>query len=195
MFRPQMYFMMLVVVSSHLLGLVSMQTEYGTGTCDSQGLDCHRSVLILNDEWGTSKGGLSTMNRQIALEAKNAGFEVYVTVLDASEDDIDDAYEKGIKLVKAKIVDSREPNMDWLTIYHPVQFPDLEKIPNLDIIIGHVPLTSEAAISIHKQRLPGTKVYSSMSFQKISKNINKAGHLKKLSNVNMLFFKQPRKPM
>ncbi|XP_070550335.1 uncharacterized protein [Ptychodera flava] len=39
------------------------------------------SVLILNDEWGTSKGGISTVHRQIARLAKDAGFNVYVTTL------------------------------------------------------------------------------------------------------------------
>ncbi|XP_078000267.1 uncharacterized protein LOC144452927 isoform X2 [Glandiceps talaboti] len=98
------------------------------------------------------------MNRQIAYQAKEAGLGVYVTVLDATEEDMVDAEERGINLIIAKQVDS-DKNIKWLTVYHKVHYPDLENIPDLGIIIGHAPLTSEAALEIRDQRFPGKEVF------------------------------------
>ncbi|XP_077985771.1 uncharacterized protein LOC144440291 [Glandiceps talaboti] len=120
-----------------------------------------RSVLILNDEWGTSKGGLSSVHRILTQTLSEAGFSVYVTALAVTEEENHDAEEKGIRLIVAKGRDtlSNPTKKDWLTESHAYHFPSLEKIPNLEIIIGHVPLTSAAALSIRRERLEGCQVF------------------------------------
>ncbi|XP_070537523.1 uncharacterized protein [Ptychodera flava] len=141
---------------------VSMCSDLNSGTCDANQLDCmdqRGSILILNDEWGTSKGGISSLNQQVAYQAKEAGFEVYVTVLKADEDDIDDAEEHGINLIIAETIGNTEPDIDWLEVYHKVHFPNLEEISDLKVIIGHVPLTSRAALEIRKNRFSDSRVF------------------------------------
>ncbi|XP_070537512.1 uncharacterized protein [Ptychodera flava] len=119
-----------------------------------------RSVLILNDEWGISRGGISSLNRVIALNAKAAGFRVYVTVLKATDNEIKDAKDKEIDLLIANGTDCEDnPRLDWLKCYHKAHFTDIDRrVSNLTAIIGHVDLTFEAAFSIRDQLFPGVKV-------------------------------------
>ncbi|XP_070534594.1 uncharacterized protein [Ptychodera flava] len=117
------------------------------------------SVLLLNDEWGTSKGGISTVNRQVAQQAKLAGFRVYATALTAGGEDEDDAKEKGVELIKADAAGSESaPDKKWLNLYHSRHFPSIKEIPNLKAIIGHVPITSPAAIDIKENCFSGSNV-------------------------------------
>ncbi|XP_070531851.1 uncharacterized protein [Ptychodera flava] len=122
-----------------------------------------KDVLFLSDEWGTSKGGISSVNRQLALQAKNAGYAVYVTVLDRpSEEDQEDAEENGIKLIIADTIPSLDlkVNLKMLNEAHQRYFPSLEKdITNLNVIVGHVPITSKGALEIKQKRFPKVKLY------------------------------------
>ncbi|XP_070563459.1 uncharacterized protein [Ptychodera flava] len=111
-----------------------------------------RSVLIVNDEWGTEKGGISTVHRQIASIGVTAGLDVYVTALEKNEKDRKDAEELGIKEILTPEVGpyypDEKPHLNWL-ILHKSYFPHLKtKIPHLDFIIGHAPITHNAAVAI-----------------------------------------------
>ena len=86
-------------------------------------------VTILASEWGSSKGGLSTISRELAIQlAKLPEVEVTVLLLRCSEEDKNQALLSNVKIVEAK----RHPGfdeLDWLS------FPpeDLQ----IDIIVGH----------------------------------------------------------
>ncbi|XP_070541325.1 uncharacterized protein [Ptychodera flava] len=123
-------------------------------------ISTRKSVLILNDEWGTSKGGISTVHRQIAKQAKDAGFYVYVTSLDElSKEDRLDAEKKEINVIQAVPKGSEKPELSFINITHKTYFPDLETLENLDVIIGHISVTADGALDIGKDRLKGKRVF------------------------------------
>ncbi|XP_070536436.1 uncharacterized protein [Ptychodera flava] len=121
-----------------------------------------RKVLIINDEWGTSKGGVSTVHREISCLAKESGVEVFSTVLDASDADEKDAEEKGIKLITPTINPNltekyKVPDLAWF-ILHRAYFPKLRKLKNVKVVIGHVPITNDAVFEI-KKLFPSASVF------------------------------------
>ncbi|XP_035692133.1 uncharacterized protein LOC118426707 [Branchiostoma floridae] len=123
----------------------------------SRGPGAKPVVLLLNDEYGTAKGGISTVHCQMAVLLASNGAEVYSTVLSATEDDEKDAATNGVKLIfpTTSERDKREPCLDWLTFDHKARYPDL---PPVDFIVGHVPITSHAARQIKEQRFPDAKL-------------------------------------
>ncbi|CAH1249893.1 Hypp8710 [Branchiostoma lanceolatum] len=114
-------------------------------------------VLLLNDEYGTAKGGVSTIHCQMTGLLASKGAKVYSTVLSATQQDKDDAAADGVQLIFPTISerDKREPCLDWLTFEHTTRYPDLPL--HVDFIVGHVPVTSHAARQI-KERFPDAKV-------------------------------------
>ncbi|XP_078701677.1 D-inositol 3-phosphate glycosyltransferase-like [Branchiostoma floridae x Branchiostoma belcheri] len=114
-------------------------------------------VLLLNDEYGTRKGGISTVNRQIGRFLASKGAKVLCTVLNATQQDKDDAAIDGIQLVFPTPFerDPREAELYWLTFDHQTRYPDLPS--HVDFIVGHVPITSHAARRM-KERFPGAKL-------------------------------------
>ncbi|KAL9976659.1 hypothetical protein ACROYT_G013983 [Oculina patagonica] len=86
-------------------------------------------VTFLASEWGSSKGGLSTVNRELAINvAKDPAVHVTIFVPQCNDEDIKAALSHRIDLVKAK----RRPGYDeleWLS------FPpdDLQ----IDVVVGH----------------------------------------------------------
>ena len=86
-------------------------------------------VTILASEWGSSKGGLSTINRELAIQlAKCSGAEITFFVLQCSEQDKKEAVSHNINIIEAR----RRPGYDeleWLSFP-----PEHLKI---DIIVGH----------------------------------------------------------
>ena len=86
-------------------------------------------VTILASEWGSSKGGLSTINRELAIQlAKCPEVEVSFFLPQCSQDDKKLALKHNVKIVEAAPLTGFE-QLDWLC------FPpeDLQ----IDIIIGH----------------------------------------------------------
>ncbi|KAI8494117.1 hypothetical protein Bbelb_284640 [Branchiostoma belcheri] len=114
-------------------------------------------VLLLNDEYGTRKGGISTVNRQIGCFLASKGAKVLCTVLNATQQDKDDAAIDGIQLLFPTPFerDPREAELYWLTFDHQIRYPDLPL--HVDFIVGHVPITSHAARRM-KERFPGAKL-------------------------------------
>ena len=86
-------------------------------------------VTILASEWGSSRGGLSTISRELAIQlAKLPEVEVTVLLLRCSEEDKNQALLSNVKIVEAK----RHPGfdeLDWLS------FPP--KDLQIDVIVGH----------------------------------------------------------
>ncbi|KAI8481090.1 hypothetical protein Bbelb_411690 [Branchiostoma belcheri] len=115
-------------------------------------------VLMLNDEYGTSKGGISTIHRGMACLLVSKGAKVYSTVLKAKEEDIRDAEADEVVLIFPKTFkgDLREPDLKWLIFDHQSRYPDLPS--DVDFILGHVNITSRAARQIKEQRFPNAKV-------------------------------------
>ena len=86
-------------------------------------------LTILASEWGSSKGGLSTINRELAIQlAKCWDCKVSFFLLKCSHENKEEARRHGISIVEAE----RKPGyeeLDWLSF--PPQ--DLQ----IDIVIGH----------------------------------------------------------
>ena len=86
-------------------------------------------VTILASEWGSSKGGLSTINRELAIQlAKFPEVEITFFLPQCSEEDEREALNHNIKIVKATSLPGYD-QLDWLS------FPpdDLQ----IDVIVGH----------------------------------------------------------
>eukprot|EP00058_Branchiostoma_floridae_P016444 XP_002601932.1 hypothetical protein BRAFLDRAFT_86416 [Branchiostoma floridae] len=116
------------------------------------------SVLLVSQEYGTSKGGISTINLNAARVLTAAGAEVYATVLEASQQDERDAERDGVKLLKPRPDpdSSAKPSLEWLTVYHSVHFPHIPS--DVSCIVGHVDVTSRAARKIKEERFPQAKL-------------------------------------
>ena len=86
-------------------------------------------VTFLASEWGSSKGGLSTINRELAIQlAKCPEVEVSFFLPQCSQDDKKLALKHNVKIVEAAPLPGIE-QLDWLCV--PPE--DLQ----IDIIIGH----------------------------------------------------------
>ncbi|XP_078617562.1 uncharacterized protein LOC144885514 [Branchiostoma floridae x Branchiostoma japonicum] len=111
-------------------------------------------VLLINDEYGTKKGGISTINYQVAQDLTQAGADVLCTVLSASERDMVSAANDRVTLIKPfqRPDDTREPSLDWLVFDHRIRYPNL---PNcVGCIVGHADVTDKAARNIKDDRYP-----------------------------------------
>ncbi|KAI8494125.1 hypothetical protein Bbelb_284720 [Branchiostoma belcheri] len=116
------------------------------------------SILLVNDKYGTSHGGNSTKNRQVAKFLKLNGATVHATALQASEDDKRCAKEDGVflHLPVKNPRDKRTPCLEWLTFEHNSHYPDIPH--DLKCIVGHVDVTSGAAKSIQESRCQNAKL-------------------------------------
>ena len=86
-------------------------------------------VTLLSSEWKTTKGGLSTINRVLAIQlAKHPSLEVCVYLPQCSEEDKQVAARHNVSLIEAKERVGYEPN-DWLSY--------LPKVHVVDYVIGH----------------------------------------------------------
>ncbi|XP_078700741.1 uncharacterized protein LOC144927272 [Branchiostoma floridae x Branchiostoma belcheri] len=116
------------------------------------------SVLLVNDKYGTSHGGTSSTNRQVAQFLQRHGATVHATALQASEDDKRWAEEDGVilHLPVKKTRDKRTPSLEWLTHYHSFHYPSIPQ--DLKCIVGHAGVSSEAAKSIQEDRCQHAKL-------------------------------------
>ena len=90
-------------------------------------------VTLLSSEWKSAKGGLSTVNRELAIElAKHPNVEVCVYLPKCSEEDKYVAASQSVRLIEAEEVPGLDPVL-WLSSLPPNHA--------MDCIIGHgVPL-------------------------------------------------------
>eukprot|EP00058_Branchiostoma_floridae_P001253 XP_002586741.1 hypothetical protein BRAFLDRAFT_105739 [Branchiostoma floridae] len=114
-------------------------------------------VLMINDEYGTRKGGISTIHRGMAFLLASKGAKVYSTVLEATQEDRKDAEDDGVELILPEVEDDdTAPNLKWLSRQHRTYYPNLPT--EVDFILGHVNITSRAAKKIKEERLPEAKL-------------------------------------
>ncbi len=91
-----------------------------------------KRFLFVADEWRSSRGGLSTINRELAIALADCGCDVAVMVPAADPKDRDDASTFGVTLVSPDPVPGLA-GKDLLTL--PPRFPDSGFSP--DYIVGH----------------------------------------------------------
>ncbi|XP_078605300.1 uncharacterized protein LOC144878523 [Branchiostoma floridae x Branchiostoma japonicum] len=118
------------------------------------------AVLLISDEYGTSKGGISTINHQLAQLLRRFGAVVYCTVLWVTTKDEEDARKDGVHLIRPSVQagDARNPSLDWLTYDHRIRYPNLPK--DVGYIVGHGAVTDKAAENIKNSRYPQAKLYT-----------------------------------
>jgi len=90
-------------------------------------------VMFLCNDWKSSKGGLSTFNREFAVNlAKTSSgiIKVHCYVSQSDELDREDAKQHGVNLITAQSVPGSSDPLDWLKIPPP-------ELPCPDIVIGH----------------------------------------------------------
>ena len=86
-------------------------------------------MTLLSSEWGSTKGGLSTINRELAIQlAKNSNVEVSMYLPLCSEEDERAAAGFRIGLLKAKKKCGYDP-IEWLA--------SVPKDHHMDVVIGH----------------------------------------------------------
>ena len=86
-------------------------------------------VTLLSSEWRSTKGGLSTINRELAIQlAKHPSVEVSVYLPECSEEDKKVAASRNVHLIKAEEMPGLEPAL-WLSC--------LPEDHSVDCVIGH----------------------------------------------------------
>ena len=86
-------------------------------------------MTLLSSEWKSSKGGLSTINRELAIQlAKQPNVEVSVYLPQCSEEDRKVASDHNVQLIEAESLPGYEP-VDWLAF--------VPESHAMDCIIGH----------------------------------------------------------
>ena len=86
-------------------------------------------VTLLSSEWRSTKGGLSTINRELAIQlAKHPSVEVSVYLPQCSEDDKRVAKDHSVSLIEAEEMLGLEPDL-WLSC--------LPEDHAVDFVIGH----------------------------------------------------------
>ena len=99
--------------------------EINSGSTSSRKL----RITLLSNEWGSTKGDLSTINRELAIQlAKHPSVEVSVYLPQCSEEDIRVAARHNVHLIEAEKMSGYDP-VDWL--------PFLPKDHAVDCVIGH----------------------------------------------------------
>ena len=91
------------------------------------------NVMFLCDEWKSSKGGLSTFNREFAVnlaKTTTGRIKVHCYVSQSDELSREDARQHGVNLITAQSVPGSVDPLDWLKLPPP-------ELPNPDIVIGH----------------------------------------------------------
>ena len=90
-------------------------------------------ALFLCDEWKSWNGGLSTFNRELAInlvETTTGSMKIHCYVSRSGDQDREDAERHGVNLITAQTVPrSRDPS-DWLKVPPP-------ELPNPHTVIGH----------------------------------------------------------
>ena len=87
-------------------------------------------VTLLSSEWRSTKGGLSTINRELAIQlAKHPSVEVSVYLPQCSEEDKRVAASHNVQLIEAEEMAGYDDPVDWLS--------SLPEDHAVDCVIGH----------------------------------------------------------
>ena len=90
-------------------------------------------AMFLCDEWKSSKGGLSTFNREFAInlaEATAGSMKIHCYVSNSDDRDREDAEQHGVNLIKARSVPGSADPLECL------KFPP-SQLPKPHLVIGH----------------------------------------------------------
>ena len=100
--------------------------ESNSGSTSSRKL----RITLLSSEWRSTKGGLSTINRELAIQlAKHPSVEVSVYLPQCSEEDKRVAASHNVHLIEAEEMAGYDNPVDWLS-----SLPDDHAV---DCVIGH----------------------------------------------------------
>ena len=95
--------------------------------------DSQKNVVLLCDEWKSSKGGLSTFNRELAVnlaKAANDSMKVHCYVSQSDGQDREDAKQQGVSLITAKSIPGSNDPLDSLKHLPP-------EFPQPDVLVSH----------------------------------------------------------
>ncbi|XP_022800209.1 uncharacterized protein LOC111338068 isoform X3 [Stylophora pistillata] len=90
-------------------------------------------VMFLCDEWKSSKGGLSTFNREFAMnlaETTTGSMKIHCYVSQSDDRDREDAKQHGVNLITAEAVPGSRDYLDWLKVPPP-------ELQHPHVVIGH----------------------------------------------------------
>ncbi|XP_070547676.1 uncharacterized protein [Ptychodera flava] len=132
-----------------------VEIESERGQCEKNSSQCavreDGVILIAGTGWWPRTGDLSwnIIQKDISTLLKKTGHSVYITVFDATEEEIRDARNHGIDLIIAAEVSEDMPYSDRL-LRHQVYFPILKEFKNISVIIGYADdeSLSDAALSM-----------------------------------------------
>ena len=96
--------------------------------------------LTLCDEWGSSRGGISTFNRELCIALANLGQEVCCVVLRTGDGEVDDANSHGVSLVVADTIGGAG---EFDSLYYAKAALEDDWIP--DVVVGHGRITGPHA--------------------------------------------------
>ena len=101
-------------------------------------------VTLLSSEWRSTKGGLSTINRELAIQlAKHPSVEVSVYLPQCSEEDKRVAASHNVQLIEAEEMQGYYP-VDWLSF--------LPESHSVDCVIGHGAVLGRQVQGIKRHR-------------------------------------------
>ena len=101
-------------------------------------------ITLLSSEWRSTKGGLSTINRELAIQlAKHPSVEVSVYLPQCSEEDKRVAVRHNVHLIEAEKMPGYDP-VDWLSF--------LPKDHAVDCVIGHGAVLGRQVQGIKRDR-------------------------------------------
>ena len=89
--------------------------------------------MFICNEWGSSKGGLPTFNREFAVNLAKAAsdrIKVHCYVCSSSEEDRLDAKKQGVNLITARRLPGSNDPLEWLKIPPP-------ELPTPNVVVGH----------------------------------------------------------
>ena len=110
--------------------------------------ECHGNssklrVTLLSSEWRSTKGGLSTINRELAIQlAKHPSVEVSVYLPQCSKEDKQVAASHNVQLIEAEEMPGYDP-VDWLSF--------LPENHSVDCVIGHGAVLGRQVQGIKRQ--------------------------------------------
>ena len=90
-------------------------------------------VVFLCDEWKSSEGGLSTFNREFAInlaETTTSSMKIHCYVSKSDDQDREDARQHGVNLITARSIPGSNDSLERL------KFPPSE-LPNPHLVVGH----------------------------------------------------------
>ena len=113
--------------------------ESNSGSTSSRRL----RITLLSSEWRSTKGGLSTINRELAIQlAKHPSVEVSVYLPQCSEEDKRVAASHNVQLIEAEEMPGYDP-VDWLSF--------LPESHSVDCVIGHGAVLGRQVQGIKRQ--------------------------------------------